>query len=65
MHFKFNHFFFDSIDEFNNWLIVCKLNKPVNFISSNRYDGYDWFVVNKISCYVPQEHQMEFEKILS
>lgn len=55
--------FFDSKYEFDKWL--CKENYSCSFGGiSKTYEGYDWYLVGDISCYVLCNYKLCFNEKL-
>jgi len=55
--------FFNGKYEFNKWL--CKENFSYSFGGiSKTYEGYDWYLVGDISCYVLHNYKLCFNEKL-
>ena len=57
---KFNRYFFNSRLEFEDWKRICSLDKVKYIGASSSCEGFDWYTVNGMSCYVPIEEQLIF-----
>lgn len=48
-----NHLFFNSENEFDKYLRSQNRSRATYGGISKSYDGYEWFVVGNLSCYIP------------